>query len=330
MAQEKQLSLVVMMPALNEEATLPDVLANIPREIPGIGSVRAVVVDDGSTDNTAKAAAENGAEVVSFGYNRGLGAAFSAGLTASLRLGADIIVNIDADGQFDPGDIPKLVAPIIAGQADMTTASRFADKELIPEMPWLKKWGNRRFARLLTRLTGLKMHDVSCGFRAYSRDSALRATLLGQHTYTHEVILDLAFRGARILEVPVRVIGVRKHGKSRVAGSLWRYGWRSLGIILQAYRDYRPMPVFGGISAAFFLIALVLGAFVIAHYAVAGRFWPYTFVGFMAGGFGLIALVSFVTALLAGMLNRLRVQQDEQLYLLRKREYAPTGEQPEE
>ena len=188
-------------------------------------------------------------------------------------------------------------------------------------MPWIKKWGNRRAANFLNNLAQLNLNDVSCGFRAYSRDAALRATLLGRHTYTHEVILDLAFRGLRIIEVPVKVVGVRKVGKSKVAGNLWKYGWNSLLIILRAYRDYRPLHVFGGISLVFLVLALGFGGFILWHFLKTGSFSPYIFVAFLAGGFGFIALICYITALLAGMISRLRILQDEQLFLLRKQEY---------
>jgi len=319
--EKKTISVVVTIPAFNEEATVAEVIEAIPRDIAGVESVDVVVINDGSTDDTAKVAAEAGAKVVSFSHNKGLGAAFGEGLRTALGLGADIIVNIDADGQFNTQDIPKLLVPIIEGRADMVTASRFADPDLIPKMPWIKKWGNRRAANIVNKLSGQKLHDVSCGFRAYSRDAALRATLLGGHTYTHEVILDLAFRGLRIIEVPVKVIGVRKVGKSRVAGNVWKYGWNSLLIILRAYRDYRPTRVFRGISAVFLLFALACGIFVLRHYLLTGGFFPYTFVAFLGAGFGFVSLICYITALLAGTINRLRILQDEQLFLLRKQEY---------
>jgi len=319
--QEKKLSLVVTIPALNEAATVAEVIGAIPRDISGVESVDVVVIDDGSTDDTAKVAAEAGAKVVSFSYNKGLGAAFGQGLRTALGLGADIIVNIDADGQFNPQDISKLLLPIIEGRADMVTASRFADDDLIPEMPWIKKWGNQVGANVVNKLSGQKLCDVSCGFRAYSRDAALRATLLGGHTYTHEVILDLALRGLRIVEVPVKVIGVRKVGKSRLTENLWKHCLNSLLIILRAYRDYRPTRVFGAISLVFLLLAVSCGVFVGFHYLATGAFSPYIFVAFLAGGFGFVSLICYITALLAGMINRLRILQDEQLFLLRKQEY---------
>lgn len=244
MDNKKAISVVVTMPAFNEAATVGEVIKGIPRNMAGVSSVNVVVINDGSTDDTASAAERAGAKVVGFGRNKGLGAAFAQGFRTALSMGADVIVNIDADGQFDPLDIPKLVAPIIEGKADMVTASRFADRNLIPDMPWMKKWGNKRVAHIVNRITSQELRDVSCGFRAYSRDAALRATLLGGHTYTHEIILDLAFRGLRIIEVPVKVQGVRKFGKSKVAGNLWKYGWNSLIIILRAFRDYQPMRFF--------------------------------------------------------------------------------------
>lgn len=321
MDEKKPVSVVVTIPAFNEAATVGKVIKAVPTEIAAVENIDIAVINDGSTDDTAKVAAEAGAKVISFSHNRGLGAAFGQGLQTALGLGADIIVNIDADGQFDPQDIPKLIEPIMAGRADMVTASRFVDCDLIPEMPWIKKWGNKRVANLVNKLAGQELHDVSCGFRAYSRDAALRVTLLGGHTYTHEIILDLAFRGLRIIEVPVKVVGVRKFGESKVAGNLWKYGWNSLLIILRAYRDYRPMQVFGGISVVFLIPGLLCGLFVVFHYLSTGLFSPYRFVAFLAAGFGFVSLICYITALLAGMVNRLRILQDEQLFLLRKQEY---------
>ncbi|PKL50388.1 MAG: glycosyltransferase family 2 protein [Planctomycetes bacterium HGW-Planctomycetes-1] len=315
------MKIVVTIPAYNEQATVGQVISDVPRAIEGIDEIKIVVIDDGSSDGTAAAASQAGATVHSLGNNKGLGEAFSQGIRMGLSLGADIIVNIDADGQFNPKDIPLLVAPILKDEADMVTASRFADASLEPQMPWIKKWGNRRVANIVNNLGGLDMKDVSCGFRAYKRDAALRVTLLGGHTYTHEVILDMAFRGLRIVEVPVKVLGVRKVGQSKVASNVFVYGCRSLIIMLRAFRDYRPMWVFGGISIVFLILTILCGGFVTVHYIRTGAFAPYRFVAFFAGGFGFIALICYITALLAGMLNRLRILQDEQLFLLRKREY---------
>lgn len=326
MEKKKQLLLVVTIPALNEAATISGVTKGVLKPIVGVDSIKVVVIDDGSTDKTAKLAIQAGAKVISFSHNKGLGAAFGQGIKSALKMGADIIVNIDGDGQFNTEDIPKLIKPIIDGQADMVTASRFADPDLIPKMPWIKKWGNARVANIINKLAGVDLKDVSCGFRAYSRNAALRATLLGVHTYTHEIILDLAFRGMRIIEVPVKVVGEREFGSSRVANNLWRYGWNSLVIMLRSFRDYQPMRVFGSICLMFLAIALLLGGFILVRFLVVGTFSPYIFVAFIAAGSMFVAIACYITALLAGMINRLRILQDEQLFLLRKREYENTIE----
>lgn len=321
MDTEKKVTLVVTIPAYNESATIAEVIAAVPNQIEGIDKVDVVVIDDGSSDDTATIAKAAGAKVVSFTHNRGLGAAFNQGVKIALGLGADIIVNIDGDGQFNPADISKLIKPVIDGQADMVTASRFADSQLVPTMPPIKKWGNRRVANIVNKLAGLNLCDVSCGFRAYSRDAAMRVTLMGGHTYTQEIILDMAFRGLSILEVPVKVLGVRKVGSSRVANNLFKYGWNSLMIMLRVFRDYRPMQVFGGIGLVFLAAAMLCGGFILAHYLKTGGFSPYIFVAFIGGGFAFVSLICYITALLAGMMHRLRNLQDEQLYLLRKQTY---------
>ena len=152
MSWGKTVSVVVTIPAYNEAATVGQVIEAIPGDIPAVKSIDVVVINDGSTDGTAEVASQAGAKVVSFSHNRGLGAAFSEGFRTALGLGADIIVNIDADGQFNPQDIPRLIKPIIEAKADMVTASRFADPDLIPEMPWAKKWGNVVLPTLSTNL----------------------------------------------------------------------------------------------------------------------------------------------------------------------------------
>ena len=146
------MKLVAQLPALNEEKSIERVLAAIPRRVPGVDEVVVLVVDDGSTDRTAELARAAGAVVVSHVRNRGVGAAFRTGLAKATDLDADVIVTLDADGQFDPEDIPKLIDPILRGQADFVTASRFLDPALVPEMPAAKRWGNDFMARWISSI----------------------------------------------------------------------------------------------------------------------------------------------------------------------------------
>jgi hypothetical protein len=192
---------------------------------------------------------------------------------------------MDADGQFDANDIGALVAPILANEADFVTASRFKNPAYEPAMPGVKRWGNAVVARWISHMTGQDFADVSCGFRAYSRNAFLRLNLTGDFTYTHEVFLNLAFAGLRIQEVPARVRGKREHGKSRVAGNLFRYAWGAGGIILGTYRDYRPLRFFSIIALACFGIGAAALGFLGLHWLRTGAFTPYKAAGFVGGSF---------------------------------------------
>lgn len=306
--------LLVALPALDEERTVADVIAGIPRSLPGVSRVDIVVVDDGSSDATAERAAAAGAEVIRHSAPRGVGVAFHSALAYGIERGADLIVSIDADGQFDPADIPKLIQPVLDGSADFTTASRFIDPELVPEMPAIKLWGNRMMSRLISRLAGETFHDVSCGMRCYSRRAALQLHLVGRFTYTQEVVLNLAFKGLRIVEVPVQVRGEREFGESRVAGNLWRYALRTAQIIFRAYRDYHPLRFFGGIAAGLAAPALLLAAFLGWHYLSTGAFTPHKWAGFSALGLMIVALLILQVGVIGDMLSRHRMYLEELLY----------------
>lgn len=321
------MKLVVTIPALNEEATIANVVAGIPRRLPGVDEVEVIVVNDGSTDRTAEFAAEAGALVVSLHNRPGLGKVFGTGLERAMRRGADIIVNIDGDGQFDPADIAKLVHPIIEGEADFVTCSRFADPALWPEMPKVKFWGNRVVTNIINWVCGgTSFTDVSCGFRAFNREAAYRLTLFGRFTYTQECFIDLFSKGLRMAEVPLKVRGVREHGKSRVASSIFKYATNSLPIILRAMRDIQPLKFFGGIALLLFIPAMVLATFVTAYYIINGRTTPYTSLITMSGVAITLAFLLGVLALLADMLGRHRKISEELLYLARRKVYA--GKRP--
>jgi len=290
--------LLVAIPALDEERTIADVIRSIPRQIAGVGSLEVLVVDDGSTDGTAEEARRAGARVERHESTRGVGAAFCTALHYGRESGADLIVSIDADGQFDAGDIPRLVEPVLRGEADFTTASRFLDPSLIPDdMPAVKRWGNRVMARIISKLAGQRIHDVSCGMRCYGRRAAMELNPMASFTYTQEILLNLAFKHLRIVEVPIRVRGVREHGKSRVANSVIRYGFRTTLIMARCYRDYRPMALFGGLALGVGGVGLLLSTFLGIHYLMTG----------------------FFTGLIGDMLTRHRIYLEELLYESRRR-----------
>lgn len=306
------LRMTVAIPALNEEATIADVIRAIPR-IPGIELLEVVVVDDGSRDNTVAQARQAGARVISHGTNRGVGRAFRTALNCGLDNGSDLIVTLDADGQFDPADIGLLIEPVVAGEADFATASRFLKPELIPPMPWIKKVGNRLMSRLISVLVKRRYFDVSCGMRCYSRRAAARLYLTADYTYTQEVFLSLAFRGLRIAEVPVQ-IKPRSHGTSRVASNLFRYGLQTLKIIVRCYRDHKPLKMFAFLAGLLMIPALGLGIFLLAHYIMTGAFSPHKWAAFLSISLFVLALLMIHIGMIGDMLNRHRLYLEELLH----------------
>ena len=313
------MKLCVVIPALNEQATIVSVIEGIPRDIPGIREVAIVVVDDGSTDDTAALARQAGALIVRHSENRGVGAAFQTGVEKALELGADLMVNIDADGQFNPRDIPTLVEPLLRREAQFVSASRFMNKELVPDMPRAKYYGNKGMSALISWLTRRKFYDVSCGFRGYTRDTLLRLGLLGGFTYTQETFLDLSFKGTTMCEVPIRVRGTRQYGESRVAASLLKYAANTSKIIFRSFRDYKPMRFFSAISGVMFVLAFCSGGFLLTHYVRTGALTPHKWAGFATGFLAGLGVLVLVTGTLADMFTRVRVNQERILYELRKR-----------
>jgi glycosyltransferase involved in cell wall biosynthesis len=324
--------LVVMMPALNEEKTVGDVISGIPRDIEGVAEVRVVVVDDGSTDATGEIAREHGALVVRHRARLGLGRSYADGVEAALAEGADVIVSIDADGQFDPADIPTLAAPVLKGEADFVTCTRFARTEWVPDMPPVKKWGNRRMCNIVNWATGqTSLTDVSCGFRAFSREAALRMNLFGRFTYTHESIIGLARGGMRIAEVPLRVRGEREHGSSRVAHNVLKYGARAMSVIVRAMCYTRPLLLFGCIALALVLMGLALGGYVV---------WDLVFSGVKVTahralllGCSLLLILGFLVGLLALVADMLGKQirvSEQLLYHARRRYYGEAARRDDE
>jgi glycosyltransferase involved in cell wall biosynthesis len=314
---ENNKRLLVAVPCLNEAATIYSLVKDIPRKVPGIIQVDVLVVDDGSIDATTSEARDGGAVVISHGFNRGVGAAFQSAVAYAVAHHYDVMVNIDGDRQFNPLDIPKLVAPILSGQADMVTASRFVDPAFIPEMPFVKLVGNHMMSFLVSCLVRYHFKDVSCGFRCYSRESLLNLNLHGAFTYTQETFLDFCAKNIRIIEIPIHVVYFQDR-KSRVAGNILKYAVSTAKIIFRGYRDYYPLHFFWSIAVIFLVPAIVLAAIFFGHYFATGQFSGYLFAGFSAAFLAIMSLVFFVLGIVTDMLDRIRANQDRILYLLKK------------
>lgn len=318
------MKLVILIPAYNEEEAIGNVVSTLPKALPGVSEIISLVINDGSKDGTAAAASAAGAMVVSHPRNRGLGNAFNTGLTKALELGADIMVNIDADGQFSPDDIHILLAPILNGQADFVSGDRFSNPNgslKHPEyMSKIKFWGNQRMSALVSMLAQRRFVDVSCGFRAYSREALLRLNLTGSFTYTQESFLDLANKGLPIETVPVAVRYYPER-KSKMAGSILKYTLQTVKIIFRAYRDYSPLRFFGILGAFPGVIGGGLGLFVMAHYLVTGAYSPYKAVGLAAIYMFSLAIILWIVGILADMFVRVRLNQERILYYEKSRKY---------
>jgi glycosyltransferase involved in cell wall biosynthesis len=311
---EVPMHLVIALPALNESATIGTVLDSIPDTYPGINKVTKLVIDDGSTDNTKVISISKGAMVISHQQNKGVGAAFQTAVKTALEINADIMVNIDSDGQFNPTDIGKIINPIVSDEADFVTASRFIDKTMKPQMPTVKYLGNLFMSRIVSTVTKTRFYDVSCGFRAYSKETLMRLNLFGSFTYTQETFIDLAFKGLRIIEIPILVRGVREFGKSRVASNLFKYGSNTIQIILHSVIDYRPLSVFGTLALLLLICSLGFGLFFLLHYLITGRFSPHIWAGFVSGFLFAMGVLVIALSLLGDMLSRMRLNQEEILY----------------
>jgi glycosyltransferase involved in cell wall biosynthesis len=309
--------LLIAIPCLNEAATVGGVVAAVPHAIPGITRTTILVVDDGSTDDTAAVARAAGALVIAHGANFGEGVAFRTAVQYGLDHAADLMVYIDGDAQFDPADIPKLIEPITAGRTDVVTASRFLDPALIPRMPWANRVGNTVMSRLLSALTGRQMHDVSCGFRAYSAEALLQLNLYGDFTHVQETILDLVFKRLRINEVPVAVRYFPGR-QSRAAPNLLAYAVHTLGVIGRVYRDYYPLRLFNAAGVLAIIAGALFGARLIWHYLSTGEFFGEIWSGMVGGFLVMLGVVSVAVGLLTDMINRNRAIQERILYLVKR------------
>ncbi len=315
------MKLIVMIPCYNEEKTIYELIQRIPRKIAGVKEVEVLIMNDGSTDSTLIEAKRAGADYVHSHYpNKGLGINFKLGLEEALKKGADIVVNIDADLQFNPEDIPKIANSVIEGKADMVTATRFKDPKLVPKMPFIKKIGNSFFTKVVSYLVGQKFTDTQCGFRAYSKEACLRVNLFGKFTYTQEVFLDLANKGMKINEVPVKVKGERE-GKSRIVKSWYSYGLKSMLIILRTVRDNHPLKFFGSIGAMLFLVGFVPGLWLFVRWLLKGVTTPYGSLVILSGVLIILGFLMLIFGLLADMQDRQRKIMEDVLYEQKKNKY---------
>jgi glycosyltransferase involved in cell wall biosynthesis len=255
--------LIIQIPCYNEAETLPHTLADLPRMMPGFDRVEWLVVDDGSDDDTAKVARASGADhVVRMPRNRGLARAFTRGLEEAVRLGADVIVNTDADNQYRAEDIPRLVAPILAGRADIVVGAR--PIATIEHFSFTKKLLQRIGSWVVRRVSGTNVPDAPSGFRAMSRRAALELKVFNEYSYTLETIIQAGMKGIAITAVPVGVNGPTR--PSRLVRNVPGYVGRQILTILRIFMTYRPFPFFSVPGAASLLAGIAIGVRFLVFY----------------------------------------------------------------
>ncbi len=253
---------IAIIPAYNEESTIADVINQTSLYVDEI-----VVINDGSTDSTMNVSKNSGAIVIDNIVNRGLGKTIQRGYYEAIKRGADIVVQIDADGQYDPQEIPKLVNPIIENRADLVLGSRLENIKY--EMSWTKRNGNKAFSWLLRFLTDKDIKDGQTGFRAIRKDVLETIQLRGDFTYTQEMIIKSAKEGWRIENIPINFYP-RIEGESRLISSPLSYAWRALIIIFRTLRDYDPLRFFGIPGILLIITGLTLGSAIFYKFALVG------------------------------------------------------------
>lgn len=311
------MNLFVQIPAFNEEATIAEVIGAIPRSIPGIERVAVLVIDDGSLDRTVECARSAGADhILSLHYNRGLAFAFQAGLDACLRLGADIIVNTDGDHQYPGEQIPALMQPILERQADIVVGDR--QIEQIYHFSLQKRALERLGSWVVRVASGTSVPDAPSGFRAYSREAALRLFVTSDFSYTLDNLIQAGKRGLRVTHIPIVTNSTRP---SRLHRGSWHFVKRQAATIVRAYATYEPLKTFFYLSLPFLVVSSILFFRLLVIFLTdglaRGAHVQSLIVAVMSGIVGFLVLV---VGLLADRIGDSRRLMEEILYRLRRQE----------
>jgi glycosyltransferase involved in cell wall biosynthesis len=317
---DKSLKLIVQIPCYNEAQTLPVTLKALPRQLPGIDVIEYLIIDDGSTDNSAEVARECGAHhVVRLNHHVGLAGGFMAGLEACLENVADVIVNTDADNQYQAEDILGIVTPILTGQADIVVGDRGV--ATLSAFSPVKRLLQRMGSWVITQASGMKTPDATSGFRALSREAAMRTLVLSEYSYTLETLIQAGARKMAVAYVPVRTNPQTR--PSRLMRSIPHYLTQSSTTILRAYTMYRPLRVFLALGILLIIAGLIPGL----------RFLYYFFIGQSSGHVqslilsAILMIIGFQTlliGLLADLIGFNRMILEELLYRLRRLEFRDT------
>jgi glycosyltransferase involved in cell wall biosynthesis len=307
--------LIIQIPCLNEAKTLPATLGDLPRAIPGIDVIEVLVIDDGSRDGTSDVARARGVDhIVRLRRNKGLAAAFQTGVDACLKAGADIIVNTDADNQYPGSEIPRLIEPLLRGEADICIGDRnIAELE---HMSWRKRQLQRLGSWVVRQVSNTSVPDTTSGFRAYTRDAAMRMTIVSEFSYTLESIIQAGKK--RMAVAHVAVATNPRTRDSRLFDSLFAYVKRSAATIVRIYAMYEPLKVFTYIGVGIFAVGLLL-ALRFAYYYLVGSVYGTRYVQslILSAVLMIVGFQVMLIGLLADVISGNRKLLEEVLYRVR-------------
>jgi glycosyltransferase involved in cell wall biosynthesis len=319
--------LIIQIPCLNEADTLAATLADLPRQIDGIDLIETLIIDDGSTDDTVAVAQRCGVDhIVRFASHQGLARGFAAGLDAALHFGADIIVNTDGDGQYPGRDIPRLVAPILRGQADIVIGDRGVSS--VQHFSPIKRSLQSLGSNVVSMLSGVQVKDVTSGFRAYHRDAALRLNILSDFTYTLETIIQSGKKPITIMTVPTSSNAPTR--PSRLFSGISQYLRRQIPTILRLYMVYQPLKTLTLVSMLLIVPGLLIGLRFLYFY-LSGTGFGHVQSLILAAILLIVGFQVFILGLVADLLAANRRLLEDTLYRVRKIELTrpdPGGVQP--
>ena len=317
------MKLIVQIPCLNEEETLGATMADIPRQIEGIDAVEILIIDDGSTDRTSEVARENGADhIVRFAQNRGLGHAFKAGFDTALRLGADIIINTDGDNQYFGGDVETLVQPILEQRADLVIGDRRTGE--IGHFSLLKRALQTYGSRVISRLGGLQIPDVASGFRAYTRETALKISMFTDFDHTAEHVVQAGQDHWAVVAVPIRTNP--KARESRLFSNVGEFVLRSGSISLRTYARYKALKICSACGAITFAAGVALGIRFLYYLLLTDEGDLHIQSVILAAVLLLAGFQMFLTGVVADLIATNRALMEDVLTRIKKLELKVTSE----
>jgi glycosyltransferase involved in cell wall biosynthesis len=319
------MKLIIQIPCYNEAETLPETVAALPRQIPGIDEIEFLIIDDGSSDNTSEVAKDHGVDhIIRHAQNKGLAATFTTGLEACLIHGADIIVNTDADNQYQADDIVKLVQSILQGRADLVIGDRDVTsvESFSPIKRQLQRWGSW----VVGRAANLETPDATSGFRALTREAALRTLVLNEYSYTLETLIQAGAKRLAVVYVPVRTNDPTR--PSRLMKSVPHYLANIVPTIIRSYTLYRPLRMFTAISALMIGGGLMLGLRFLYFNYVLNQSGGHVQSLILAAILLIVGFQVFTVGLVADLVSANRKILEETLYHVRKQEYKPEQKKP--